>query len=140
MEYLVLIVLVAGFALVYRKLNTGNSSSNDKEKIIEIEKNLSAKEQEITTLEKNKDVLKKRYEEMVTELYSEPEKEIKVGSFMKDEVDGTDTLLFPRPRKTKLKEHTAVSGRNRDIRSMMVSNRRLPQTEDIPPKVFILDE
>ena len=62
MEYVVLIVLVAGFALVYIKLNTGNSSSNDKEKIIEIEKNLSAKEQEITTLEKNKDVLNAKLE------------------------------------------------------------------------------
>ena len=62
MEYLVLIVLVAGFALVYRKLNTGNSSSNDKEKIIELEKNLSAKKQEITTLEKNKDVLNAKLE------------------------------------------------------------------------------
>ena len=39
MEYLVLIVLVAGFALVYRKLNIGNSSSNDKEKTINIEQN-----------------------------------------------------------------------------------------------------
>ena len=62
MEYVVLIVLVAGFALVYIKLNTGNSSSNDKEKIIEIEKNLSAKEQKITTLEKNKDVLNAKLE------------------------------------------------------------------------------
>ena len=62
MEYLVLIVLVAGFALVYRKLNTGNSSSNDKEKIIEIEKTLSTKEQEIITLETNKDVLNAKLE------------------------------------------------------------------------------
>ena len=62
MEYVVLIVLVAGFALVYIKLNTGNSSSNDKEKIIEIEKNLSAKEQKITTLEKNKEVLNAKLE------------------------------------------------------------------------------
>ena len=62
MEYVVLIVLVAGFALVYIKLNTGNSSSNDKEKIIDIEKNLSAKEQKITTLEKNKDVLNAKLE------------------------------------------------------------------------------
>ena len=62
MEYLVLIVLVAGFALVYRKLNIGNSSSNDKEKIIEIEKTLSTKEQEIITLETNKDVLNAKLE------------------------------------------------------------------------------
>ena len=62
MEYVVLIVLVVGFALVYIKLNTGNSSSNDKEKIIELEKNLSTKEQRITTLEKNKDVLSAKLE------------------------------------------------------------------------------
>ena len=44
------------------------------------------------------------------------------------------------PRKTKLKEPAAVRGRNRDIRSLMVSNHHLPQTEEIPPKVVILDE
>ena len=85
-------------------------------------------------------VLMKRYEEMVTALYREPEKEIKVGSFIKDVVDEADAMLFPRLRKTKLKEHGTVSGRNCDIRSLMVSNRHLPQTEEIPPKVVILDE
>ena len=63
-----------------------------------------------------------------------------MGSYIKDVVDEADAMLFPRPRKTKLKEHAAVRGRNRDIRSLMVSNRHLPQMEEIPPKVVILDE
>jgi len=65
MEYFIgilLIIITVGIVLVYKKLNTPNTSSNDQEKIIELEKNLSAKEQEITTLEKNKDVLNAKLE------------------------------------------------------------------------------
>lgn len=65
MEYFIgilLIIITVGIVLVYKKLITPNTSSNDQEKIIELEKNLSAKEQEITTLEKNKDVLNAKLE------------------------------------------------------------------------------
>ena len=58
MEYLVLIVLVAGFALVYFKKEsvTENNSEEDKTRILELEKSLVAKETEVKQQQQNIDI------------------------------------------------------------------------------------
>jgi len=55
MEYLVLIVLVAGFALVYFKKEsvTEDNSEEDKNRILELEKSLVAKETEVKQQQQN---------------------------------------------------------------------------------------
>ena len=58
MEYLVLIVLVAGFALVYFKKEsvTEDNSEEDKNRILELEKSLVAKETEVKQQQQNIDI------------------------------------------------------------------------------------
>ena len=58
MEYLVLIVLVAGFALVYFKKESNNedNSEKDKNRILELEKSIVAKETEVKQQQQNIDI------------------------------------------------------------------------------------
>jgi len=58
MEYLVLIVLVAGFALVYFKKESTNEDNleEDKKRILELEKSLATKENEVKQQQQNIDI------------------------------------------------------------------------------------
>ena len=58
MEYLVLIVIVAGFALVYFKKEsvTKDHSEEDKNRILELEKSLAVKENEVKQQQQNIDI------------------------------------------------------------------------------------
>ena len=58
MEYLVLIVLVAGFALVYFKKEsvTKDNSEEDKNRILELEKSLVSKQTEVKQQQQNIDI------------------------------------------------------------------------------------
>jgi len=79
MEYLVLIVLVAGFALVYFKKEsaTENNLEEDKQRIIELEKSLTAKETEAKQQQQNIDISNAKttaFEQIKTENTSLKEK------------------------------------------------------------------
>ena len=73
MEYFIgilLLIIIVGIVKVYKKLNAPNISAADKDEISQLEKNLSAREQEITTLEKNNEVFHAKldsFEQLKTE-------------------------------------------------------------------------
>ena len=56
MEYIILVVIIAGFGFLYKQKPNTNIDQNNS-KIIELEKNLSSKETSIKELEKEKDIL-----------------------------------------------------------------------------------
>jgi hypothetical protein len=56
MEYIILVVIIAGFGFLYKQKPNTNIEQNNS-RIIELEKNLSSKESSIKELEKEKDIL-----------------------------------------------------------------------------------
>jgi hypothetical protein len=56
MEYIILVVIIAGFGFLYKQKPNTNIDQNNS-RIIELEKNLSSKESSIKELEKEKDIL-----------------------------------------------------------------------------------
>ena len=56
MEYILLVVIIAGFGFLYKQKPNTNIDQNNS-RIIELEKNLSSKESSIKELEKEKDIL-----------------------------------------------------------------------------------
>ncbi|MDA9106730.1 hypothetical protein N9J98_00820 [Flavobacteriaceae bacterium] len=56
MEYIILVVIIAGFGFLYKQKPNTNIDQNNS-RIIELEKNLSSKETSIKELEKEKDIL-----------------------------------------------------------------------------------
>tara|TARA_B110000238_G_scaffold45714_1_gene49466 strand:+ start:188 stop:1351 length:1164 start_codon:yes stop_codon:yes gene_type:complete len=56
MEYIILVVIIAGFGFLYKQKPNTNIDQNNS-RIIELEKNLSTKESSIKELEKEKDIL-----------------------------------------------------------------------------------
>ena len=59
----------------------------------------------------NGNALMKRYEELVSDLYSQQESMVKVGSFLKEKADETDISILPRSQKAK-KLQLKQAGRN----------------------------
>ena len=90
----------------------------------------------------NGNAVMKRYEELVTDLYSEQENKVKVGSLLKEETGEADISLLPRSQKSKKTSVVARRPkRNHGIRALFALNRNPPATmEEIPPKFVILEE
>ena len=73
--------------------------------------------------------LLKRYEEMVSHLYAEPEESIMMGSFIFDDIEEPEPEVNTSKRRRKKVLPLTTQARSRDIRSMLTCLRKVQSTK-----------
>ena len=74
--------------------------------------------------------LLKRYEEMVSHLYTEPEESIMMGSFVFNDIEESEVNTSKKKRKKDLPQAKGqTQARSRDIRSMLTCLRKVQSTK-----------
>ena len=139
MEYLVLIVLVAGFALVYFKKEsiTQDNSEEDKTRILELEKSLVAKETEVKQQQQNIDIANAKttsFEQVKTENTTLKEKLANIEQernnlknenvFLKKEEENRNETLRKSIESTNTLQESLTKEKER------LNDERVKETED----------
>ena len=139
MEYLVLIVLVAGFALVYFKKEsvTEDNSEEDKNRILELEKSLVAKETEVKQQQQNIDIANAKttaFEQVKTENTTLKEKLSNIEQernnlknenvFLKKEEENRNETLRKSIESTNTLQESLTKEKER------LNDERIKETED----------
>jgi len=139
MEYLVLIVLVAGFALVYFKKEsvTEDNSEEDKNRILELEKSLVAKETEVKQQQQNIDIANAKttaFEQVKTENTTLKEKLSNIEQernnlknenvFLKKEEENRNETLRKSIESTNTLQESLTKEKER------LNDERVKETED----------
>ena len=139
MEYLVLIVLVAGFALVYFKKEsiTQDNSEEDKTRILELEKSLVAKETEVKQQQQNIDIANAKttaFEQVKTENTTLKEKLSNIEQernnlknenvFLKKEEENRNETLRKSIESTNTLQESLTKEKER------LNDERVKETED----------
>ena len=139
MEYLVLIVLVAGFALVYFKKEsvTEDNSEEDKTRILELEKSLVAKETEVKQQQQNIDIANAKttaFEQVKTENTTLKEKLSNIEQernnlknenvFLKKEEENRNETLRKSIESTNTLQESLTKEKER------LNDERVKETED----------
>ena len=139
MEYLVLIVLVAGFALVYFKKEsvTEDNSEEDKNRILELEKSLVAKETEVKQQQQNIDIANAKttaFEQVKTENTTIKEKLSNIeqernnlkneNTFLKKEEENRNETLRKSIESTNTLQESLTKEKER------LNDERVKETED----------
>ena len=139
MEYLVLIVLVAGFVLVYFKKEsvTEDNSEEDKNRILELEKSLVAKETEVKQQQQNIDIANAKttaFEQVKTENTTLKEKLSNIEQernnlknenvFLKKEEENRNETLRKSIESTNTLQESLTKEKER------LNDERVKETED----------
>jgi len=139
MEYLVLIVLVAGFALVYfkKESDTEDNSEEDKNRILELEKSLVAKETEMKQQQQNIDIANAKttsFEQVKTENTTLKEKLSNIEQernnlkneniFLKKEEENRNETLRKSIESTNTLQESLTKEKER------LNDERVKETED----------
>ena len=139
MEYLVLIVLVAGFILVYFKKEsvTEDNSEEDKNRILELEKSLVAKETEVKQQQQNIDIANAKttaFEQVKTENTTLKEKLSNIEQernnlknenvFLKKEEENRNETLRKSIESTNTLQESLTKEKER------LNDERVKETED----------
>jgi len=139
MEYLVLIVLVAGFVLVYFKKEsvTEDNSEEDKNRILELEKSLVAKETEVKQQQQNIDIANAKttaFEQVKTENTTIKEKLSNIeqernnlkneNTFLKKEEENRNETLRKSIESTNTLQESLTKEKER------LNDERVKETED----------
>ena len=139
MEYLVLIVLIAGFALVYFKKEsvTEDNSEEDKNRILELEKSLVAKETEVKQQQQNIDIANAKttaFEQVKTENTTIKEKLSNIeqernnlkneNTFLKKEEENRNETLRKSIESTNTLQESLTKEKER------LNDERVKETED----------
>jgi hypothetical protein len=139
MEYLVLIVLVTGFALVYFKKEsvTEDNSEEDKNRILELEKSLVAKETEVKQQQRNIDIANAKttaFEQVKIENSTIKEKLSNIeqernnlkneNTFLKKEEENRNETLRKSIESTNTLQESLTKEKER------LNNERVKETED----------
>jgi len=139
MEYLFLIVLVTGFALVYFKKEsvTEDNSEEDKNRILELEKSLAAKENEVKQQQQNIDIANAKttaFEQVKTENTTLKEKLSNIEQernnlkneniFLKKEEENRNETLRKSIESTNTLQESLTKEKER------LNDERVKETED----------
>ena len=139
MEYLVLILLVAGFALVYFKKDsaTENNSEEDKKRILELERSLTVKETELKQQQQNVDILNAKtigFEQLRNENVTSKEKISNIEQernnlkneniFLKKEEENRNETLRKSIESTNTLQESLTKEKER------LNDERVKETED----------
>ena len=78
--------------------------------------------------------LLKRFKEMVSHLYAEPEESIMMGSFILDDIEESEPEVNTSKRRRKKVLPLTTQARSRDIRSMLTCVRKVQSTKMVLKK------